>query len=125
MKKLLLLGAVLVTIFPRAQSQQTERIDSVLSYLYQRQLFNGVVLVGEKGKVKFKKSYGEADFRSRAPLSTASPFNLASVSKQFYAMMIMMLKEQGKLDYDDRVKQHLSIFPYDQITIRQLMNHTS
>lgn len=125
MKKYLLLGALLLAFVTTVNGQQSDRIDSVLTYLYQRQLFNGVVVVGEKGKVKFKKAYGESDFRTHAPLSSSSPFNLASVSKQFYTMMIMMLKEQGKLNYDDRVKQHLSIFPYEQITIRQLMNHTS
>lgn len=39
-------------------------------------------------------------------------------------MMVMILHEQGKLNYDDLVKKHLTEFPYDTITIRHLMTHT-
>ncbi|NJN41785.1 MAG: beta-lactamase family protein [Flammeovirgaceae bacterium] len=101
------------------------RIDSVLTYLYERQLFNGTVLIGSKSKEVYKKAFGISDSRSGAMLSTTSPFNLASVSKQFYTMMVMMLREQGKLNYDDHVQKYLPIFPYPDITIRQLMNQTS
>lgn len=101
------------------------RIDSVLTYLNQRQLFNGTVLIGEKGKVLYKKAFGIANPQPLTPLTTTSSFNLASVSKQFYAMMTMMLKEQGKLNYDDLVQKYLPIFPYNNITIRQLMNQVS
>lgn len=125
MKKHLIVSVILLTFLIQASGQHLERIDSVLTYLHQRQLFNGVVLVGEKGKIKLRKAYGEADFRTHSPLTSSSPFNLASVSKQFFTMMIMMLKEQGRLNYDDRVEKYLSAFPYDEITIRQLMNHTS
>lgn len=125
MKKHIFFATFILALSISAQSQQAQRIDSVLTYLYQRQLFNGVVLVAEKGKVSFRKAYGESDFRTHAPVTGSSAFNLASVSKQFFTMMIMMLKEQGKLAYDDRVKQYLPVFPYNQITIRQLMNHTS
>lgn len=99
-------------------------LDSALTVLYEQQLFNGTILVAEKGKVLYKKAFGIADINNR-PLTTSSAFNLASVSKQFFAMMIMMLKEEGKLQYDDIVQKYLPSFPYAQITIRQLMNHTS
>ncbi len=113
-------------LFLSAQlNKKIERIDSVLTYLYQRQLFNGTVLVGEKGKVLYKKAFGISAAVNGQPLTTASAFNLASVSKQFFAMMIMMLKEQGKLQYDDAVQKYLPSFPYPDITIRQLLNHTS
>lgn len=109
-------------------SQHTKkitRIDSVLTYLHQRQLFNGTVLIGENGKVLYKKAFGIANPESKTPLTTASSFNLASVSKQFYTMMIMILKDQGKLQYDDAVQKSLPLFPYPGITIRHLMNQTS
>jgi len=107
------------------QTDKIDRIDSVLTYLNQRQLFNGTVLIGEKGKVLYKKAFGIANPQTLVPLTTASSFNLASVSKQFYTMMIMKLKEQGKLNYDDLVQKYLPIFPYNNITIRHLMNQTS
>ena len=96
-----------------------------LTYLYQRQLFNGTVLIGEKGKVLYKKAFGITGAVNSQPLVTSSSFNLASVSKQFTAMMIMMLKEQGKLSYDDLVQKYLPEFPYTNITVRHLLNHTS
>jgi len=107
------------------QQAKIARIDSVLHWFSEREMFNGTVLVAEKGKVLYKKAFGIADPKTRAPLTTASAFNLASVSKQFYAMMTMMLKEGGKLQYDDPVQKYLPIFPYPGITIRHLMNQTS
>jgi N-acyl-D-amino-acid deacylase len=63
-----------------------------------------------KGKVLYKKAFGIANPQTLEPLTTNSAFNLASVSKQFYTMMIMILKEQGKLNYDDRVQKYLPSF---------------
>ena len=124
MKKLLLL--LILPFLGYGQSERKiARIDSVLSYLHERDLYNGTVLVGEKGKVLFKKAYGITNTIDSKPLTTSSAFNLASVSKQFFTMMVMILKEQGKLQYDDKVTKYLPQFPYDKITVRHLMNHTS
>lgn len=127
MKKLIVCLLVLWPFIVSAQSteQKITRIDSILTYLHERQLFNGTVLIGEKGKVLYKKAFGIANGQTQEKLTTLSSFNLASVSKQFYAMMVMMLKEQGKLHYEDPVQKYLPIFPYPLITIRHLMNQTS
>lgn len=126
MKKCLFLLVLFIPIISYAQQKdKIARIDSVLTYLHQRQLFNGTVLLGEKGKVLYKKAFGVANAETLAPLTTSSAFNLASVSKQFYAMMTMILKERGKLNYDDPVQKYLPNFPYNNITIRQLLNQTS
>jgi len=125
MKKLIFLLLLFPFIAFSQPSKKITRIDSVLTYLHQRQLFNGTVLIGEKGKVLYKKAFGIANPQNMALLTTASAFNLASISKQFYTMMIMMLKEQGKLNYDDAVQKYLPQFPYNNITIRHLMNQTS
>jgi N-acyl-D-aspartate/D-glutamate deacylase/CubicO group peptidase (beta-lactamase class C family) len=112
--------------FTSAQlTEKINRIDSAISYLYQHRLFNGAILIGEKGKILYKKTFGTSSASGDQMLTTTSSFNLASVSKQFFAIMIMMLKEQGKLQYDDPVQKYLSSFPYNNITIRHLMNHTS
>ncbi|MFT3936930.1 MAG: serine hydrolase [Chitinophagaceae bacterium] len=125
MRKLILLLLISSSLIANAQwSAKIKSIDSVLNYLYSRQLFNGTVLIAENGKVLYKKAFGIAGADGKA-LTTASAFNLASVSKQFFAMMTMMLKEEGKLQYDDAVQKYLPQFPYPQITIRQLMNHVS
>ena len=125
MKRFLLLLVLLPAIAYSQHQSKIARIDSVLTYLHQYHLFNGTVLIGEKGKVLYKKAFGIAHPQTQQPLTTASAFNLASVSKQFYTMMAMMLKEQGKLQYDEAVQKYLPAFPYNNITIRQLMNQTS
>ncbi|MBN8652620.1 MAG: serine hydrolase [Cytophagales bacterium] len=125
MKKALLLFLLLPAIAYSQHQSKLTRIDSVLTYLHQYHMFNGTVLIGEKGKVLYKKAFGIAHPQTQQPLTTASAFNLASVSKQFYTMMAMILKEQGKLAYDDTVQKYLPAFPYNNITIRQLMNQTS
>lgn len=125
MKKILLLLLLLPAITYSQHQAKITRIDSVLTYLHQYHLFNGTVLIGEKGKVLYKKAFGIAHPQTQQPLTTASAFNLASVSKQFYTMMTMQLKEQGKLNYEDAVQKYLPLFPYNNITIRHLMNQTS
>jgi N-acyl-D-aspartate/D-glutamate deacylase/CubicO group peptidase (beta-lactamase class C family) len=107
------------------RSGTAAKIDSALNYLYQRGLFNGVVLLAENGKVVYQKALGNKSADSNTPLDIRSSFNLASLSKQFTAMMAMMLKEEGKFDFDDPVQSHLPLFPYPGISIRNLLTHTS
>src|SRR5215204_427541 len=86
--------------------------------------FSGVILIAENGKPIYHKAFGYREFESKIPLQTSDIFELASVSKQFTAMIIMMLKEKGLLNYDDSVSKYLEI-PYKGITIRHLLTHTS
>ncbi|HEY5690911.1 MAG TPA: serine hydrolase domain-containing protein, partial [Cyclobacteriaceae bacterium] len=126
MKKYFFLLVLIIPILSYAQQKdKIARIDSVITYLHQHQLFNGTVLLGENGKVLYKKAFGISNAKTLTPLTTSSAFNLASVSKQFYAMMTMILKERGKLNYDDHVQKYLPNFPYNNITVRHLMNQTS
>lgn len=86
--------------------------------------FSGVVLVAENGKAVYHKAFGYREFANQIPLQASDIFELASVTKQFTAMIIMLLKEKGKLNYDDAVEKYLDI-PYKGITIRHLLTHTS
>ncbi|HMJ71222.1 MAG TPA: serine hydrolase domain-containing protein [Cyclobacteriaceae bacterium] len=87
--------------------------------------FSGVLLVADSGKTIYHKAFGYRNFDTKEPIDTASVFELASVSKQFTSMVIMMLKEEGKLGYDDPLEKYLPIIPYKNITIRHLLTHTS
>ncbi len=104
-----------------AQKNIAERIDSVM---HSHNDFSGVLLVANKGMPDFHKAFGYRDYAQKIPLQTSDIFELASVSKQFTAMIIMMLKEKGKLNFDDAVEKYLDI-PYKNITIRNLLTHTS
>lgn len=86
--------------------------------------FNGVILIAKNGRILTEEAFGVRDYVSGIPLETTDIFELASVSKQFTAMIIMQLQSKGKLSYDDEVETYLNI-PYKKITIRQLLNHTS
>lgn len=87
--------------------------------------FSGVVLIADKGKPIYEKAFGYKNFETKAPITTSSIFELASVSKQFTAMTILMLKQEGKLAYDDLIEKYIPGLPYPGITIRHLLNHTS
>jgi CubicO group peptidase (beta-lactamase class C family) len=86
--------------------------------------FSGVILIADRGKLVYHKSFGYREFEPPIPLQSSDIFELASVSKQFTAMIIMRLKEKGKLNYDDSIGKYLEI-PYKGITIRNLLTHTS
>jgi CubicO group peptidase (beta-lactamase class C family) len=101
-----------------------EKVDSIISNLASNNKFSGVVLIAENGKVKYNKAIGYIDYANLKPLNKNSIFELASVSKQFTAMTIMMVKEKGLLHYDDLVEKYINI-PYKGMTIRQLVTHTS
>ncbi|HEX5150894.1 MAG TPA: serine hydrolase [Parafilimonas sp.] len=124
MRKLIFILLLLPLVAAAQWKEKIGTIDSVLNYLYERHLFNGVVLIGDHGKIIYKKALGIADTSGRQ-LTTNSAFNLASVSKQFFVMMALILKEQGSLNFDDPVQKYLPSFPYPGITVRNLMNHTS
>jgi len=100
---------------------QQQKFDSLFAA---QKDFSGVVLIAEKGKPVYYKAFGYREFENQIPLQTSDIFELASVSKQFTAMIIMMLKEKGMLNYDDSVSRYLEI-PYKGITIRHLLTHTS
>ncbi len=102
-----------------------ERLEALMQRYEHYYHFNGSALVSWKGHVICDKTMGWADFTTKEPLSANTPFQLASVSKQFTAVAIMMLKQQGKLGFDDEVKKFIPQWPYPGMTIRHLLTHTS
>ncbi len=104
-----------------------ERIGELMTELYRKGDFNGTILVAENGNIIYDSALGFANLVSREPLTDSSAFYLASVSKQFTAMAIMMLKEQNKLSYHDTLTKFFPEFPAyaNKITIRHLLTHTS
>ena len=84
------------------------------------------IIVIDDGVVLKKSAYGMAEIERAVPFETDTSTRLGSVSKQFTAMAIMMLEEEGRLDYDDPITRFLPELSRigDEITIRQLLNHT-
>ena len=103
----------------------SHKLDSLLNRINKRHDFHGAVLVAKNKKIVYQNQVGYADFRKKTLLNSESVFQLASVSKQFTAAAIMQLKEKSKLKLTDSVNAYFPDFPYKNITIRNLLNHTS
>ncbi len=100
-------------------------IDSFFTSRYQQKLFNGTVLVAEKGRILYEKSFGYSNLKTREPLHINSLFQLASVSKPLTSCAILMLYERGLLQLDDDLQKYFPEFPYEGVTIRMLLTHRS
>lgn len=106
--------------------KNVQNIDSLLTTFYNNGNLNGNVLIAERGQIIYNKSFGFSNESTKEKLNENSIFELASVSKQFTAMAIVMLKEKGKLDYEDKISKYIpELSEYSNITIRNLLNHTS
>ena len=102
-----------------------DKLEKFIEYAYERGFFNGVWLLSENGAIVSEGALGVADITGRR-LDKDSVFELASVSKQFTAGGIMILRDRGLLNLDDPITDYFPESSYDQsITIRNLLNHTS
>ena len=108
-----------------SEQEKIQRIDSWLDELQKDQKFNGVVLLIKDGQSKLAKGYGFTNYKKKEELTANSSFRLASVSKQFTAVGIMLLKEKGRISYEDLVSEYIGNFPYENVTIRSLLNQCS
>ncbi len=102
-----------------------DEIDSLMRIYEKRFRFNGSVFVAYNRIPAYHKTFGYADFAEKEPLTRTMPFQIASVSKQFTAVSVIMLIEEGKLDYTDTVAHYIDDFPYPRITVEQLLHHTA
>lgn len=102
-----------------------KRIDSLAELKHRVASFNGCVLVLKDREVFYRECFGYSDFEKETPLNEHTLFDLASISKQFTAMSIMLLAHEDKLRYDQLVQDFIPEFPYKGITISGLLNHTS
>lgn len=101
------------------------KIDSLLKSRYANNKINGNVLIAENGNVIYKQSFGKANEETNQKLDEHSIFELASCSKAFTAMAIMILKEKGKLNLEDDISKFIpELSFYKGITIKHLLHHT-
>ena len=105
---------------------QTEKIDSLFNDWNSLNKPGGVVAVIRDGEVVYKKAYGAADIQNNIPNLISTPFELASMAKQFTATCIGLLEEQGKLSKEDNIKEYYPRFKFSEnIKIKNLLDHTS
>jgi CubicO group peptidase (beta-lactamase class C family) len=110
-----------------ADSVRAKQIDSIFASVKSDDSPGAAVLVLKDGGALFTQGYGVTDLRTHGKIDADTNFRLASVTKQFTAMAVMLLVHDSKLRYEDRLTDLFPDFPdYGRtITVRNLLNHTS
>lgn len=112
-----------------ASGQKTKlQVDDYIKTEMERSHIPGVaVAVIRNGKVELRKGYGLANIERRIPVTSNTIFQIASTTKPFTAMAVMILVEDGRLLLDQRAIKYLPWLPavYGEVTVRQLLTHTS
>ena len=128
---LLAASALALTLNPLASrpaaAQDAARMDQVIRASSDADAFSGAVLVARDGRILLDQGYGLANREWNIPNDGDVKFRLGSLSKQFTAVAVMLLNQQGKLDLDAPIKTWLPDAPaaWDAITPRHLLSHTA
>ena len=139
LKNTFLAYVVIVLLLPSCETSKQKREDvpnslqeetvypSFDKFFDQLENFTGNVLVAVNGKSIYKKSYGYANIELSVKNTSETKFRIGSITKQYTAMAIMILQEQGKLSVTDKLSDHIPDVPdiWKEITIHQLWTHTS
>jgi CubicO group peptidase (beta-lactamase class C family) len=117
--------AALLLSAPALHAQDTARMEQVIAE--EANSFMGTVLVAQDGKVILDKAVGDANIEWDIDNTTDTKFRIGSVTKQFTAVLILMLVEEGKVELDAPIKTYLPNSPasWDKVTVRHLLHHTS
>lgn len=110
------------------QNKQLEKkIDDLLSPQFKTSDPGCEILVAKKGEIVYKKVFGNADIELNVPIKPDMVFKLGSITKQFTAVAILQLVEQGKISLQDSLQKYIKDFPSKGhiITIENLLTHTS
>jgi CubicO group peptidase (beta-lactamase class C family) len=115
-------------LFAQNMSKQLPSdLDALMQKTFSPNEAGGALLVSVGGKIVYEKGYGLANMEGKTSIDARTNFRMASVSKQFTAMAILLLEKQGKLSFEDDLR---TFFPYfapvgSHITLRHLLTHTS
>lgn len=127
-KRILSLFILLLPFLLVAQSV-SEQADDYFSKLYEMGKFSGTVLVAKGDEVLFKKGYGYASIEFQVSNTPVTKLRLGSITKQFTAVAILQLVENGKIDLEGTITDYLPDYPAEphggKVTVHQLLTHTS
>ena len=126
MKTFLIFSFLVILITGCAMSDE-EKIDKIFKDYNKSNIPGAAVMVVKNGEIIFQKGYGLANVEKNQPVTGATNFRLASVTKQFTAMSILMLIERGELKIETTLKEIFPDYPEygNKITIKNLLQHTS
>jgi CubicO group peptidase (beta-lactamase class C family) len=99
----------------------------VQTQMAERRIPGMAIAVIKGGKIDLVRTYGKASLEFDLPVQRSTPFSIASISKSFTAVAVMKLVESQKVTLDDQIGRHLQNLPvsWQEVTVRQLLNHTS
>ncbi|MEW6129864.1 MAG: serine hydrolase domain-containing protein [Acidobacteriota bacterium] len=130
--QLFLIGVLLIGLFTlKVEAQQSANLQSEIDQLmvskFKADEPGATVIVVKDGKVLFRKGYGLANIELNIPAQPDMIFRIGSITKQFTAVAILMLEEQGKLSLTDDLTKYFPDYPTQgkKITVEHLLNHTS
>lgn len=105
----------------------TDKVNQLFAQWDKPDMPGCALAVIRNGQIVYRRGYGTANLELSVPITTATVFNVGSIAKQFTAMSVLMLAQQGKLSLDDDVRKYVSEVPDlgTPITIRHLIHHTS
>ena len=114
---------------PTISEKKKKIIIDSLNYLYDKEFFSndysGSVLVAQNGHIIYEKYSGMANFEKQEAITSQTPLHIASVSKVLTATAVLLLIDSKQIQLDQKVKTLFPDFPYEDITIRMLLNHRS
>jgi CubicO group peptidase (beta-lactamase class C family) len=111
----------------QSRAQLTSEFDRIISSEFKAGEPGGVVLVARKGQIIYEKAFGLANVELDVPMREEMVFNIGSVTKQFTAVVVLQLVEQGKLSLGDEITKYLPDYPAggQKITVEHLLTHTA
>lgn len=110
-----------------AFTKKTEaEIDAIFNLAYPINSPGASVLIAKGDKILYRKAFGMANLELNVQVKPEHVFQLASITKQFTSVAILILMERGKLSLKDPLSKYISDFPRgNEITLHHLLNHTS
>ncbi len=123
---------IAITTFPIQAQVSTDKaliakFDQMLTEKFKSNETGATALISKKGQIIYKKAFGMANLELNVPMQTENVFRIGSISKQFTAVAILQLMEQGKLSLQDDITKFIPDYPTHghKITIEHLLTHTS
>mgnify|MGYP005989282647 CR=1 FL=1 len=127
LKKGLLLFISIAFISTGYSQSKEARINKLLNEKFKENTTGAVVLISKKGEAIYRKAFGLANLELNTKMQVQNVFEIGSMTKQFTAVSILMLVEQGKISLEDEITKFIPDYPThgQKITVHHLLNHTS
>lgn len=114
-------------LITQSGSAQNSVYDHAFNFFNVENAPGGVIAIGQGDSIIFKKAYGLANLETRSKIDFKTTFNVGSVTKQFTCFAMMLLEQEGKINWEDDVRKHIPELPFygDTIRLKHCAQHTS